>query len=396
MAITDNPKFQNLSPEAKKLVVEKYNSLSEEAKKIVDAKLSPNVSTKTETFKDKAIQAGKDYLSNPVNLLLPPGSSQIAQAGERYIRKGLDTTADKMAESKFGQAHPYATNAVGTVVAKAPEFAAAAGGIAAAPEIAQSLRGVGSMVRGGASKVADLAKLLVGPGKEASVAKISPQIRETEYALANSAEKLSSSKANFAKDLQEAKAALASQGPKIGKAETEAGLTLGDTAPTDAILANPKKLSTKLDQLKRVLKTPPEELSTKLDPEVVYSNMKLAQQARDAAGIHTPKGAQWSKVNTGLRKVLEKTKPDFTKELDNLSGLDTKLKSLNPKFKIESASIQEDIGKLKSRLAKLKIKSREVAEVGAKSDRYRKNVGIGAGVGTGLGLGYSAVKKLLN
>jgi hypothetical protein len=367
----NDAEFLALPQEVQKGILEKFKSLPKEKQKIIETKIRRRPQP---WYNEEGLQ----------DATVPISAQDLDQAG------------NAIAESKFGQRNPKTGAALGTLVAKGPELAATASMLGDVKPLASGVEYLAKSGSKATGRLAELAKILAGPGKEASVAKISPQIRETEYALANSAEKLSSTKANFAKDLQEAKTAMGSQGAIIGKAETEAGLTLGDTAPISKILADPKKKAAKLDQLKRVLKASPDELATTMKPEEIYRNMKLSQRAGTAAGKGTQESAEWGKVNTGLRKVLEKTKPDFTKELDKLSELDTKLKSINPKFKTDAASIQTDIGKLKSRLAKLKIKSREVAEVGAKSDRYRKNVGIGAGVTTGLGLGYSAVKKLLN
>lgn len=63
--------------------------------------------------------------------------------------KGFEQQADIMAESKFGQKHPYITAAAATPVAKPLDFIAAAQGIAAAPQMARGITAAGEVIGGG-------------------------------------------------------------------------------------------------------------------------------------------------------------------------------------------------------------------------------------------------------
>lgn len=248
----------------------------------------------------------------------------------------LNQAGEAIATSKFGQQHPLAGAALGTVVARAPDFVAAAQGISEAPALAEGLtsltKSAGGFLKEGAENLinkfgkttSSTMEALKGPsgaeaqalGKEMRLgfnpeetmekAKlvgqdiISPHEAKVTY-MEQQLKGLPENNANKVSRLEEMRKSV---GAQMNEAEKEGGFAITPDAGFEKTAGSPEKMGNVLNVMGKWANMDPQEIANTVDPETINLFRKLSKagqnQLSDVGKISMQKGESAASDALGL------------------------------------------------------------------------------------------------
>lgn len=334
------------APKAPESKLDKAANFSRKVTDLLSKPLEPigqavgGIANASNEMADKLAESGHPFLA-----MHAAGPAILAEGVAKpfeWLDKAGEYVAEKGAEKGM---NPYVSAGLGTVTQMLPDIAMGAEGIAKRALIAKSLKG-------GAEAVGKTIKAPVKAAKELAFA---PRAEEVAAAGKDKLVKISERQADKLGLAREAEQA-AKEG-LIG-AEEKAGLHFQSTPEFESYLANPKKMADFSQKASRLAKLGPEQLAQQVEPQVLQTFRKIAQEGEKVSGLSDIAKAQMREAKDIFTQALGKTNPEIGTELS--------------RFREAQKVVKEIPGETKERLLTQKRATEKDVLGAKKTERTRK------------------------
>lgn len=324
------------------------------------------------------IQKRKLQLQGSKGTKYPIDPEVLNEAGVQNVsmtpitKPDLEQAGEDIATSKFGQEHPIAGAAMGTVVAKADDIMAAASGVRAAPALANVAKAGGKAVWG---KLSNLADALLGPGEKAAMLKAEQLTAPARQNVAKLSTALKGA-SNPTPELlatQEAQAGLGSQmgaqeqvlaqlkkesGAKIGQLEQGAGLKFTELSDKSKdILSNPKLLGRRAEAMARVSNKGSKALAENMTLENLQANRKFAESALRRQDLSNATRVNLAKSKGVFEEAIDSRITGFKEQLNSFRLIDQELRNLPKAMKAQANALRLNARKEMNKIRSGKVKT---------------------------------------